>query len=613
MKMFGLKGLVLVLLVSLSLPVSATAVSPFVKPVPLLTANLESKEVPVGQEFKISGKVSPARKGVKVARQRLVNGTWVTIPRGVAITRKTGRWEMQITAPAEPTVLKYRFVTIGLKKKSTIRKSVRVFQPTPPVVTVEGIVEPTPALTTVTLSGTYQSFGKDVILGLQLLRDPIWADVDAEITYGVDAWVAQFQLPDAAGDYSYRIVATNSDGFDRARTVIQVTALTPNEIDRFGPGLTPRILGMDVARYQRLNSQGVDFPINYGKAFENGMRFVIAKASDDLGYADDVAAALAPIDRTDAQAAGLYTGLYHFMGMTTKLTERAIILDARDEAIHATMRLVQLGGYNALDLPYTLDVEYSKATNSGIADRANGAQIRLWVRTFLQEMYDRTGRWPMVYGSPSAMKKMGGTDSFWEQIPFWVARYVDNSNYKRSVALINAGRTVDQPTLITNPWFSAGATQWKIWQYSSSGPAQTYGVRNGMTRLDMNVFNGSTQDFLSLVKGAWNAVPGDYVANQSAVNLMVSDVVAPPNAAATFVVKANRVSNGTKAVSGEVTVRLNGKNISGSKVMPNGVGEWLVTLPRQFQGFQWQDLSINFSDTYNFYAPATVSTTITVV
>jgi hypothetical protein len=60
-------------------------------------------------------------------------------------------------------------------------------------------------------------------------------------------------------------------------------------------------------------------------------------------------------------------------------------------------------------------------------------------------------------------------------------------------------------------------------------------------------------------------------------------------------------------------VRLNGKNISGSKVMPNGVGEWLVTLPRQFQGFQWQDLSINFSDTYGFYAPATMSTTITVV
>lgn len=611
--MFGMKALVLTLLVSLCLPISATAVSPFVKPVPLLTANLESKKVPVGEEFIISGQVKPAKKGIKVVRQRLVNGTWVAIPRGVAITRKTGKWEMQITAPTEPTVLKYRFVTVGLKKKATIRKSVTVFQPTPPVVTVVGIADPTPALSVVTLSGTYQSFGKDVVLGLQLLREPIWADVDADISFGVDAWVAQFQLPDSAGEFTYRIVATNSDGFDRARTIIQVTAVTPNEIDRFGPGLTPRILGMDVARYQRLNSQGVDFPINYRKAFANGMRFVIAKASDDLGYADDVAAALAPIDRADAQAAGLYTGLYHFMGMTTTLTNRAIVLDARDEAIHATTRLVQMGGYNALDLPYTLDVEYSRATNSGIADRANGDQIKLWVRTFLQEMHDRTGRWPIVYGSPSAMKKMGATDSFWEQIPFWVARYADNDNYKRSVALLNAGRTVDQPTLITNPWFQSGSTQWDIWQYSSIGPAETYGVRNGMTRLDMNVFNGTTQDFLSLVKGAWNAVPGDYVANQSAVNLTINDVNAQPNAVATFVVKANRISNGAKAVSGEVTVRLNGKNISGAKVMPNGVGEWLVTLPGQFQGFQWLDLAINFSDSYSFYAPATAATTITVV
>jgi GH25 family lysozyme M1 (1,4-beta-N-acetylmuramidase) len=608
-----IKALVLAMLTALTLPMTSSATTPLVKPVPLLTANLESRKVPVGDTFKVSGQVNPAKKGVKVVRQRLVDGAWIAIPRGVAVTKKSGKWEMRITAPSEPTVLNYRFVTVGLKKKATIRRTVTVFQPTPPEVTIVALAEPTPALSTVTLSGTFESFGKEVTLALQLYRNPVWVDVDADISFGVDGWVAQFELPDSAGEFTYRIVATNSDGFDRARTTIQVTALTPNEIDRFGPGLTPRILGMDVARYQRLNSQGVDFPINYEKAFQNGMRFVIAKASDDLGYADEVAARLSPIDRRDAQAAGLYTGLYHFMGMTTKLTDRSIILDAREEAIHATKRLVELGGYNAFDLPYTLDVEYSKATNSGIADSANNAQIKLWVRTFLQEMYDRTGRWPMVYGSPSAMKKMGSSDSFWEQIPFWVARYPANTDYKKAVALLNSGRTVDQPTLITNPWYRNGATQWQFWQYSSIGPARDYGVRNGMTSLDMNVFNGSTEDFLSLVKGVWNPLPGDYVANQSAVNLSVSNVDAKPNALATFIVRANRVSNGAKAVSGDVTVRLNGRNISGAKVMPNGVGEWRVTLPSQFQGFQWSELSLNFKDTNGFYAPASTSTVITVL
>jgi hypothetical protein len=301
------------------------------------------------------------------------------------------------------------------------------------------------------------------------------------------------------------------------------------------------------------------------------------------------------------------------MGMTDASGNRAIILDAREEAIKAVVRLVEMGGYNALDLPYTLDVEYSSATGSGIADGATDAQIKLWVETFLKEMEARTGRWPMVYGSPSALRKLGTTNSFWEQIPFWVARYPSADDHQVAVNALNSGRTVDQPTLIQTPWYRNNATAWTFWQYSSSGPAKFYGVRNGQTRLDMNVFNGTTADFMRLIQGDWTPLPGDYQATNAPVNLQVLETSALPNATATIRVKASRVDNGADVVSGNVVVRQNGRAIPGASVIPDGVGEWIVNLPPQFQGFQWIDLDIQFTDSFGFYAANNVVTTLTIL
>jgi hypothetical protein len=276
-------------------------------------------------------------------------------------------------------------------------------------------------------------------------------------------------------------------------------------------------------------------------------------------------------------------------------------------------RLVSVGGYNSLDLPYTLDVEYSSAANSGIADGANNAQITLWVKTFLQEMYDRTGRWPIVYGSPATMKKLGTSDAFWENIPFWVARYPSSTDYQFSVDALNLGRTVDQPSLYITPWYRAGATQWAFWQYSSSGPAKQYGIANGQTRLDMNVFNGGTTEFMRLVNQPWQPLPGDYEPTFSDVTMQVQNVSSPADAVTTFEVRVSRTSNGAPAVSGELTLTQLGMPIAESEVRPVGVGVWRVTLPAQFLGFQWIDLNLNFTDANQFYAPKLLLQTITVL
>ena len=263
-------------------------------------------------------------------------------------------------------------------------------------------------------------------------------------------------------------------------------------IDQLGPG--GRIHGADVSRWQHPN----DAPINFEKMYRAGIRFVIIKASDTRDESDALALKYLIMDRSAAQAAGIYTGFYHYAALPDVRTNREVIIDAQAQAQKVLWRLDSLGGYNERDLPYALDLENNCVRYSGgtCARYLPKSQITLWAKTFLKIMKDKTDRTPILYSYPSFLEGAMVRDEELSQYPLWLAHYA-----------INPANPLAQPGLkaggcFVYSWTTADCSStWIIWQYSSCGIAPKYGVPGN--RLDLNVFRGSPSTFLDLIKGRW--------------------------------------------------------------------------------------------------------------
>jgi len=126
-----------------------------------------------------------------------------------------------------------------------------------------------------------------------------------------------------------------------------------------GPG--GRIHGTDVSRWQHPG----DKPIDFVKMYNAGIRFVMIKASDTRDDADALALKFLLMDRNAAQAAGIYTGYYHYAILPNTTDDAAVIRDAQAQAQKAIWRLSSLGGYTDRDLPYALDLENNCVLLSG--------------------------------------------------------------------------------------------------------------------------------------------------------------------------------------------------------------------------------------------------------
>jgi GH25 family lysozyme M1 (1,4-beta-N-acetylmuramidase) len=270
------------------------------------------------------------------------------------------------------------------------------------------------------------------------------------------------------------------------------SANSPSIIDQLGPG--GRIHGADVSRWQHPN----DAPINFEKMYRAGIRFVIIKASDTRDESDALALKYLIMDRSAAQAAGIYTGFYHYAALPDVRTNREVIIDAQAQAQKVLWRLDSLGGYNERDLPYALDLENNCVRYSGgtCARYLPKSQITLWAKTFLKIMKDKTDRTPILYSYPSFLEGAMVRDEELSQYPLWLAQYA-----------INPANPLAQPGLkaggcFVHSWTTADCSStWIIWQYSSCGIASKYGVPGN--RLDLNVFRGSPSTFLDLIKGRW--------------------------------------------------------------------------------------------------------------
>ena len=355
-----------------------------------------------------------------------------------------------------------------------------------PILTLYGVLKPAKSGVKVTLQIYLDGKWQDTRFSSKSERVGTWqitkvaTALNAKVQYRAKAKIGSENIYSPAKTITVRSIPEIS------------SANSLSIIDQLGPG--GRIHGADVSRWQHPN----DAPINFEKMYRAGIRFVIIKASDTRDESDALALKYLIMDRSAAQAAGIYTGFYHYAALPDVRTNREVIIDAQAQAQKVLWRLDSLGGYNERDLPYALDLENNCVRYSGgtCARYLPKSQITLWAKTFLKVMKDKTDRTPILYSYPSFLEGAMVRDEELSQYPLWLAQYA-----------INPANPLAQPGLkaggcFVHSWTTADCSStWIIWQYSSCGIAPKYGVPGN--RLDLNVFRGSPSTFLDLIKGRW--------------------------------------------------------------------------------------------------------------
>jgi GH25 family lysozyme M1 (1,4-beta-N-acetylmuramidase) len=313
-------------------------------------------------------------------------------------------------------------------------------------------------------------------------------------------------------------------------------------IDLKGPG--GRIHGADISRWQHPNDKAIDFV----KMYEAGLRFVFIKASDTRESADQLSVKYAAMDHNAAQAAGIYTGFYHYAILPDVTNPDDIKKDALAQAQKVVWRLASMGGYSQRDLPYALDLENKcvRLSASGACQKyATRSAVTLWATTFLASLKEKTGRAPLLYSYANFLESSMNRSSELSQYPLWLAQYA-----------IDPANPINQPGLkaggcYVHSWTGENCdSQWTVWQYSSCGIADKYGVPG--TRLDLNVFRGTPSTFLDLARGSWTPTLVDLMPQQEPTSLTVVDQSASTtNKLVTFKVNVVR-PDGSPVVTGSV-------------------------------------------------------------
>ncbi|MBC7464212.1 MAG: glycoside hydrolase family 25 protein [Actinobacteria bacterium] len=269
-------------------------------------------------------------------------------------------------------------------------------------------------------------------------------------------------------------------------------------IEETGPG--GRIHGADISRWQHPG----DAPIDFDKMYAAGVRFVMIKASDTRDTSDAITLKYVAMDHDAAQAAGIYTGFYHYATLPDSTDPNVIETDARAQAQKAVWRLASLGGYTSRDLSYALDLENNcvRFSNGACTKYTSKALVTLWAETWLADVAAKTGRTPILYSYSQFLENAMMRSPALNQYPLWIAHYSLNpADPLAQPGQKNSGCYV-------HSWTTANCSSlWMMWQYTSCGIAKKYGVPGG--RLDLNVFRGTPNAFLELMQGTWEPEVAD--------------------------------------------------------------------------------------------------------
>jgi GH25 family lysozyme M1 (1,4-beta-N-acetylmuramidase) len=374
----------------------------------------------------------------------------------------------------------------------------------------------------VTLYGSLKPAKSGIKVSVQIQLDGKWQDTRfSSKTARVGTWqiVAVATALDADVKYRAKAKIGRKYIYSNIRSIaVKSTpeiseAATLAVVDQMGPG--GRIHGADISLWQHPNGA----PIDFVKMHEAGVRFVMIKASDTRDDSDALSLKYLIMDRSAAQAAGIYTGFYHYAVLPDVSSDEQVITDAQTQAQKALWRLGALGGYNERDLPYALDLENNCVRLSGktCARYLPKAQITLWAKTFLKIVKDKTDRTPIIYSYPSFLEGAMVRDDDLRQYPLWLAQYA-----------INPADPLAQPGLkeggcFVHSWTTANCSStWTVWQYTSCGIAPKYGVPG--SRLDLNVFRGTPSTFLDLIKGRWVPEVADQMPKNEPTSLTYKNI-----------------------------------------------------------------------------------------
>jgi GH25 family lysozyme M1 (1,4-beta-N-acetylmuramidase) len=198
--------------------------------------------------------------------------------------------------------------------------------------------------------------------------------------------------------------------------------------------------GIDVSNWQGT--------IAWPRVAAAGKRFVYMKASESTTYVDPTYTA----NRTQARAAGLLVGAYHFAQPT------ATAGDALAEADHFIAAATPTHG----DLLPVLDLEQTGSLAQG--------PLTQWVQAYVARVLVRTGVHTVIYCSPNFWKTYMGDTTWFAANGYdvlWIAHWTGAMS----------------PTVPANGWNGKG---WTFWQYTSDG------VVPGITgRVDLNRYDGT--------------------------------------------------------------------------------------------------------------------------
>ena len=386
----------------------------------------------------------------------------------------------------------------------------------------------------------------------------------------------------------------------------QISTLDPSlAVESFGPG--GRIHGADVSRWQHPNDKPIDFSV----AYASGLRFVMIKASDTRDEADALALKYLIMDHAAAQAAGLYTGFYHYAILPDVSDSAGIIRDATAQAQKVLWRLAAIGGYTERDLSYALDLENKcvRVSSSGACQKyASRAAVTLWAETFLGLLKEKTGRTPILYSYSNFLESSMNKSAKLAQYPLWLAQYA-----------IDPFNPINQPGIkaggcYVHSWTGANCdSQWTIWQYTSCGIAPKYGVPG--TRLDLNIFRGSASDFLNLSKGSWAPALVDLMPNNEPTQLVVNaQSASTTNKSVTFKATVTRPDS-SPVVTGEVKLVFDAATAPKTRpiqtVLRATSGEWTLAIKGVPAGTY--SGNIVYTDVSQTHAQSSQAVTFTVV
>lgn len=185
--------------------------------------------------------------------------------------------------------------------------------------------------------------------------------------------------------------------------------------------------------------------ISWAKVRKAGMRFAIIKATQGVTLVDSLLAYHAAAVRSN----GIVPGAYHFFDYrkgVDGVAQADHFIDAADAA-----------GLIDGALPPAVDIECY-----GSLGWAVWSSVVPELRAFVDRVYERTGRLPLLYTSQHMWSQVtGGADGFGD-LPLWVACWRCRS-----------------------PYMPTGWSSWRFWQIR---PYEIAGLRS---RLDGNIYRGT--------------------------------------------------------------------------------------------------------------------------